>query len=300
MQQRSLLAGISHPVAITGLSLLFPGLGLFISGNPRRGAFALWILGPLMIALIILGQASWLWQMNQNLGAGRIPRSALELVFIGSLLIALLATVTWIVLAMEGARHVSQLAGRVPHGQSVALALLVAIAAFHLTFEPTRFAQVLHHFAVAFRLDGLRVVPLVMELSAAKLDPMQPLYTYRAAELYQQLGQRGRASELRSELNARWTAYARTVGSTDPVNSGANAMRPILASPQIESLPIPEIAVSPFGPRSQGAKESKSNSASEAKSDAPEAEHHSAEVRSAPRRHPAREGAPLTWTWTAD
>jgi len=286
MQQRSLLVGLSHPITVAGLSLVFPGLGLFISGNPRRGALAVWILGPLMIALVILIHAPWLWHLNQNLVAGRVPRSALELVFIASLLLALLATFTWVVQALEGARLVSRSTGRVSHGQPVALALLVAIVAFHLTFEPARIAQVLDRFAIAFRLDGLRVIPLVMELGAAKLDPVQPLYPHRAAELYQQLGQRGRARHLREELNARWNAYARTVRSMDPVIA-AQVSRPIQPSIETETLPIPEAAISPFASGVRGGMDWSASSSPEAESTSPEAA--------------TQDGRQTwTWTWTAD
>lgn len=236
-QQRAPLGGFRHPSIVAGLSLLLPGLGLFISGHPRRGALALWFLGPLVAAVVILGHAPWLWHLNQSLGTERIPRSALELVFIASALVALVAAFSWLVQALDGARFVSQLTGGVSHGQPVALALLVTILVFHLAFNPVRVAQVLDRFAIAFRLEGLRVVPLVMELGATKLDPSQPLYTHRAAELYDRLGRRTRALQLREDLDARWNAYAKTVCGADPGAVPAVAIRPIQPSALTGSVP---------------------------------------------------------------
>jgi hypothetical protein len=229
--QRAPVGELRHPMIVAGLSLLLPGLGLFISGNPRRGALALWMLGPLLISVAILGHAPWLWHLNQNLVEGRIPRSALELVFITAALAALAAAFCWVVQALDGARLVSRLTGRVSHGQPVALALLMTIVVFHLTFNPARVAQVLDQFAIAFCLDGLRVVPLVMELGATKLDPSQPLYAHRAAELYDLLDQRARARQLREDLAARWSAYAKTTRAAEPGVAAVAAIRTIPSLP---------------------------------------------------------------------
>ncbi len=232
MQQRELMAGLRHPSIVAAVSLIFPGLGLFASGHPRRGAYALWIFGPMAAAAFVLYHAPWLWKLNQSLHAGRVPRSALEVLFMLSLITVIGTVFTWIIQALDGARVVSRATGRVSHGQAVALALLIAVLAFPFAFRPARVAQDLDRFAGAFRLEGLRVIPLVMELSASKLDPREPLYTYRAAELFEKLGQRGLAYELREDLRAQWSAYAWTQ-RTAPAPVAAGMM------PHVNLLPAP-------------------------------------------------------------
>ena len=253
MQRRTELP-IRHPLLVTALGLAAPGSGLFLSGHPRRGALAFWMLGPLSASAIVLFYAPWLWQLNQQLTAGRIPRSALEAIFMAAALLALAVVLGWFVQAMDGARHVSRATGRASHGQPVAAALLVALVAFACLFKPGEAASTADRFAVAFRLEGLRVVPLALELSAAKLDPSEPIYSYRAAELYDRLGQRDRARALRQELEAHWTTYARAIERT----AQASRPRPVVSPPiSFPPLVVPGIVLPdqpvPIGPpQSQG------------------------------------------------
>jgi hypothetical protein len=212
---------LRHPAIVTVLGLMAPGSGLVLGGHPRRGALAVWMLGPLVFGALILSQAPWLWHLNQSFaGASRVPRSALELGFLVSAVGAIGAAFLWLVQAMDGARLASRTSGRVPHGQRVSLALLTAIVAFIGLWQPIAVGSMLDQFAVALRLEGLRVLPLVMELGAAKLDPAEPIYLSRAADLYERLGQRDRAQELRSELDQRWSVYERTVRAEHPRQAG--------------------------------------------------------------------------------
>jgi hypothetical protein len=236
MQQRTPIA-VRHPALVTGLGLLVPGSGLFLSGHPRRGAVAFWMLGPLAIGAVILLHAPWLWRLNQSLSAGRIPRSALELTFLAAALAVLGAGLSWMVQAMDGARCVSRVTGRTSHGQAVALALLIAIVAFVGMFKPVQVGAMLDRFAIALKLDGLRLLPLVMELGAAELDPGQPIYSLRAAELYDRLGQRDRARELRHELDVTWNAYARTV-QMDALAKAKTAQAPAVPIPPVSAAAV--------------------------------------------------------------
>jgi hypothetical protein len=233
MQQRELLAALRHPSIVTAVSLVFPGLGLFASGHPHRGAFALWIFGPMAAAAFLLYHAPWIWKLNQSVDAGRVPRTALELAFMLSLVTVIGTFFSWFIQALDGARVVSRATGRASHGQAVALALLIAVLAFPFAFKPARVAQDLDRFAGAFRLEGLRLIPLALELSAAKLDPREPLYTYRAAELYEKLGQKGHAYALREDLRAQWSTYAWTQRTAPkPVAAGmmphVNVLPPVM------------------------------------------------------------------------
>ena len=234
MQRRTELP-LRHPVLVTGLGLLAPGSGMFLSGHPRRGALAFLMLGPVSVSAAILMYAPWLWRFNQQLAAGRIPRTALEAIFLAAALIALGGALMWFVQAMDGARHVSRAAGRVSHAQPVAAALLVALVAFPWMFRPSEVARTADRFAVAWRLEGLRLVPLALELGAARLDPAEPIYSYRAAELYDRLGQREQARELRAQLDVHWRSYALAIERT------AQAGRPLAPPPPWPAIVIPEL-----------------------------------------------------------
>lgn len=236
MQRRTELP-IRHPLLVTGLGLVAPGSGMFLSGHPRRGALAVWMLGPLCASAVVLLYSPWLWRLNQQLTVGRIPRTALEGLFLAAAGLAVLGILGWFVQAMDGARHVARAAQRVSHGQLVAAALLAVLVAFPCLFRPAEVARTADRFAIALRLEGLRLVPLALELGAARLDPAEPMYSYRAAELYERLGQRDRARALRQELEGHWSGYARALERT------AQASRPVLTPSALPTSLAPEILV---------------------------------------------------------
>jgi len=99
----------------------------------------------------------------------------------------------------------------------------------------------------------LRVVPLALELGAAKLDPAEPIYAYRAAELYDRLGQRDRARELRQELDRHWRTYALALERTAQAQHPSPASPPSPFSPLVVPLaPEPVGPIDPGGPVPHG------------------------------------------------
>jgi hypothetical protein len=208
---------LGDPKVVAALGFLLPGFGLLLTGHPRRAAWAMWALGPGVAAALILGHAPRLWEINQGQSAGNIPGLALEIVLLAALALVLAGAAIWLVQALDGARCAwRRTEPAVSGGGWVGLALLVAIAVVLIVFKPARVAQDLDRLASAMRLDGLQIIPLCMELAAIRLDPAIPLYTVRAAELYDQLDEPATARRLRDELRARWNACAATLQQPEP------------------------------------------------------------------------------------
>ncbi len=208
---------------------LLPGLSLLLAGCRHRAAMALWTVGPLAGALVTLGHGPWLWYLNAGMGERGIPGEFLEYVFLASLFVVLGGCFAWLVQALEGMRRGAPAGDRHAHGQPLALALIVVIGLFLATFRPAKTAETLDHFAVAMRLDGLRVIPLYLELGAVRLDPATPLFALRAAELYAELGWPDEARHLRDMLHGRWSSYSRAIER--------ESSRPALQMPQMPQMP---------------------------------------------------------------
>jgi hypothetical protein len=221
---RDHLGDLRHPGVIGLLGFLLPGFGLLITGHRRRAAWAMGMVGPLSAAVVIVGHGSWLWRMNHSQGQRGLPGLTLELVLLATALIALVALLSWIVQALEGARCAARLTEKVARGDSFAIALLVSIAVFLVAFKPVRVAETLHSLAVATRLEGLRVIPLCMEEAALRLDPGTPLYAIEAAELHEELGRHEAARRMRGNLHARWRIYVASVRRGLPSASGLPVM----------------------------------------------------------------------------
>jgi hypothetical protein len=195
----------------TGIAGLFvPGLGHLVAGRVRRGAAALCLLGPTLMAALVLGHAGCLWQGYRVTGGQPAAGLALERIFLFAAVVLVLGAVVWIALALDAAR----LQGVVPavsrrhRGDWFAAALVVTLITSAFVFRPAGVAQRMDHYAVALQDEGLRIIPLWLERSAVGLDPAQPTYTLRCADLYAALGQTERADQLRKSLDGRWVTYA--------------------------------------------------------------------------------------------
>ena len=240
-QTRRLPYWLRQPWA-TGLAgLVVPGLGHLIAGRARRAAAALCLLGPTLLAALILTHADRLWLGYQALGVNASSGLALERVFILAAATVVLGGMTWIALALDSAR----LQGVVPalcrrqRGDWFAGALVLTLIVSAVALRPAGMAQRLDHYAVALQDEGLQLVPLWLERSAAELDPAQPIYMLRCADLYTALGQTGRAASLRESLDERWVTYAtmlRAENWTEAAQAAETA-----ASRQV----TPPVAVSP-------------------------------------------------------
>lgn len=195
---------IKRPGPIGALGLIVPGLGLFIAGYPKRGTYAFWMVGTLIVSVLVLSNAGYIWGLHR--GAGTIAGDALEMVFIVMAAVGLLGAATWIIQALDGARLAERrfVRSEGPRGDMAAFALIVALVLFAVLFEPVSVAESLDRFSVSSHGDGYRIMPLYIELAAMRIDPSQPVFTARAAELYDELGRHDKADLMRDELYGRW------------------------------------------------------------------------------------------------
>ncbi len=200
---------VRSPAIVALLGLLFPGLGLVFAGHPRKAAGALWLVGPLAQACLVLAHASWLWQWNGRTSQ-KIPGHSLEIVLVAAAILLVAGILAWLVQALEALRLVTQVAGPRGrrHGAWLAVAFAVAVTGFCVTFDPAVTASELDRYAVYLRGQGYRLIPLSLALGATHLDPSRPAYVIHASELYAEMGNYDRAVSLRTELAAKWQPYA--------------------------------------------------------------------------------------------
>ena len=218
---RNLPDPLRRPDLIGILGFLVPGLGLLVTGYPRRAALTLWVIGTFVLSIFVLSHAAWLWSWNRGAGSEALQGTTLERLFAGMGIIGIFGALVWIVQALDGARLAERrfVRNARPSGNAEAFVLLAVLAVFVLMFQPASVAETLDHFAVSARLEGYRILPLHAELAAMRLDPSSPAFAVRAAELYDQLGRRENAQALREQLFERWKQCMGTLrqhGMIDP------------------------------------------------------------------------------------
>ncbi len=250
----------------TGLAgLVVPGLGHLIAGRARRAAAALCLLGPTLVAALILTHADRLWLGHQALGVNGSSGLALERVFLLAAATLVLGGLTWVALALDSARlqGVAPALCRRQRGDWFAGALVLTLIVSAVALRPAGMAQRLDHYAVALQDEGLQLVPLWLERSAAERDPAQPIYMLRCADLYAALGQTRRATRLRENLDERWVTYAtmlRAENWTEAAQSAETAARQRVTKPVAVS-PGSSTANSQAAPKSTDAHRSAAASA---------------------------------------
>ncbi len=197
------------PGVIGVLGFLVPGSGLLLAGHRVRAAAAIWLVGPCLLSLFFLLQAGRIWSLNQAAAARGLHVRALEMILIGTALIAILAGIAWIGQALDGARlRAAQLATLgTPRGDWFVILLIAVIAVSVVTFDGTSLARDIDNLVITMRHQGLRVIPLYSARLASRLDPSEPLYLLRTAQIHDDLGHRLRARLLRAELRTRWREF---------------------------------------------------------------------------------------------
>ncbi len=196
---------IRKPLAAGLLGIIFPGMGLFVTGRARQAAVALWIACATVISVLFLISTEWLWNFNAYAGAFALNPDTLEHILIGIGVMAALGGLAWVVQALNGAR----LAGRVSSRKTVtrnswaAVALLISVIAFSAFSRPAVIAEALDEAASAARGRGMRVIPLKLSLAAASLDPSRPGYVIKAIGLYEDIGDQATADLMRRDLIGR-------------------------------------------------------------------------------------------------
>ena len=198
------------PAAMAAGGLLAPGLGHLASGHPRRAAVAFWMVATSALPILTLSWSGWLWQCNENAGVSGVPGLALETMFVASAALVGLGTLLWIGSALDGVRlHSVRAHGRSEiRGDWLAATLLVVIVLLLFTLRPVQLAGQLDQFAGAMRHAGYRLTPLCLEATASQLDPAKPKYAMQMAELFESLGKKQAAQQLRNGLRERWDTYA--------------------------------------------------------------------------------------------
>jgi len=200
---------LMKPWAIGGLGLLAPGLGLLVAGCRKRAVAVLWLYWPAVLSVVVLTQATWMWDWQRNSGVQTVSANTIEYIVMMAAVTAFLGVLGWIAQALEGARQVSsQYGARVrPRSDWYTAALMGAILALAAVSEPASIAQRLDRFGGSLRRDGYQVIPLCLTLTAHRLDPSRPVYVMQAIELYDELGKNEAAARLREELNEDMQPY---------------------------------------------------------------------------------------------
>ena len=207
--RRQLPAWLRRPGLAAFVGLWLPGFALLLAGSPRRAALALWNVGMLGGALLFLLHVRSVEVGTVWIGYERLLLTALALVLVAGLL--------WIGWALEGLRL--QLAGaRIAgglRGDRLALLLLASLGLFLLAFQPGTLSESLHGHARGLAQANYRLLPLVLERAALRLDDSRPDYWLGAAEYCERLGRDGEAARLRGELWVRWHEFRLRLGESE-------------------------------------------------------------------------------------
>lgn len=202
---------IRRPWAVGLLGTLVPGLGLMITGHPKRAAWTFWIVGPIAAAAIILFNWRWLWERNQSSVPSGMSATALEITLLAAVGVAVVMLLIWIVQALDGVRRVSSSRSRALT-DATGIALLVSLVLFFTTFRPASFAQNLDVAAISLQQNGFSLIPLGLCEAATRLDPAKPAYLARAAELNEALGMKKAALAKKEIIEQRAREYIELVG----------------------------------------------------------------------------------------
>ncbi len=219
------------------LGWVAPGAGHLVAGHPRRAALAVWNAGWSVLAALAVWWSEWLWRCNRAAGADGLPGTALEMLFLGAAAGASLGFTAWIAAGLEGAHLVGRRSGRrgVLRGDLIGFTLLASLGPALLAFHPAGVAFDLDGRARRMLGAGYRIAPLCMEIAAMQLDPAEPRYAMRAADLYDTLGRYAEARTLRDRLQQRWEIYAEGI-LREEVGAGPAPPAPAAPAP----APAPE------------------------------------------------------------
>lgn len=200
---------LTNPVVTLIAGLVTPGCGLLLHNAPRRAAWTLWNAGVAVMGVLAVVYSTLLWESNAASTSGQLAPRTLEYVFLGALALAALGVLVWIGSALEGARLAANRSGHGMQGRGewLVAGVLVALVAVSVTFRPAAMARELDRASGRWQAVGMEILPVLGATAATKLDPAQPTHALRLAALHDQRGNTRAAASIRSELDARWTAY---------------------------------------------------------------------------------------------
>jgi hypothetical protein len=215
---------LAHPAGDGALGLLVPGLGLAIAGRGDRAGRAFWIVGPAATAAVVVAHWGWLLERSRVSSAPGLSAAHLEILLLVAIGVLFVAVLAWISQALDGARLAST--GRDgSRADASGVALLVALIGLGLGFRPEAAAACLHRAAGPLETQGLRVIPLLLWETAARIDPVRATYVVRAAQLDDAIGRSDAAASKRRALALRAADYAGATGRQEV------EARPIVAAP---------------------------------------------------------------------
>jgi hypothetical protein len=207
---------------VTAAGLLVPGLGMMLVGRPRHAGWSFALVAPLAAAGVIFARWHWLWHRARTPIPAGVSGSTLEIILAGTVALATVAAILWIVQALDGARRVSSSRSLVV-ADTASVALLVSLAVFSFAFRPTTLARNLHATAVTLRLDGYRLIPLALSETTTRLDPASPTYLAETAELYDLMGKPEKTRQKRRILEERANEYNRLAYGIQTASSALNS-----------------------------------------------------------------------------
>ncbi len=213
---------LTNPVLTLLAGLVAPGSGLLLQNAARRAAWALWNAGITLMAAVAVWQTRVLWKANAASTSAQLEPRTLEYVLLGALALVACGVLIWIGSALDGARCAAHRSGHRMQGRGewLVLGVLVAWVAFVVTFQPETLARELDRSSAHMQRAGMEVLPLLGSIAATELDPTQPTYALRQAQLQENFGNTERAASLRMDLQTRWSAYQRALESDSIATQG--------------------------------------------------------------------------------
>lgn len=199
--------------SVSLLGLVAPGSGMLLGGRSGLAAVTLWLLGPVVAAVVILLNVMGLW--HHHLGSGWLAADgpALEKALMVAAGVAALGFLGYIAQALQGVRQVLVEPGlqtRVK-GDYYAVAVLAAVVVMVVAVDPARMARQIDLGGNILQTEGFQEIPLRMTLLAEHLDPGQPEYALQAIALYRELGNEEQAAAVRADLDRNLSTYVALV-----------------------------------------------------------------------------------------
>jgi hypothetical protein len=248
---------VGNPWFIGFLGAMFPGLGLSLSGYPRRAGIAILGYCALGLGALVLLNGRDLWKWNKISHYGGFPIPKLELVYLAAGALAVIGIVGWLVQLLDGIRLSQRKAhAGSEHGDVFAFALLATMAVFAAVFRPSAFAAEFDHLAELGESKGFRITPYMFATMATHLDPSRPDYAMRVADIQEAQGHKAAAKAIRTEIHSDWAIYR---SFAEPVTHKTGAAQaaglsgpatPVPGGQLIQTVSGPEPAVTqvPMGP----------------------------------------------------
>lgn len=193
---------VRNPWIAAVAGLVAPGASWILTRWPGRTAWTVWAAWPALAAAAVLAGAPLLWRSRLDLAASGLPTDSLELLFLASACVLVLAPVAWLAQALAAARATAMVTGRWQQGRGdwSALALVGAMMAMVIMVRPVDLAADLDGGADVLQRAGCQVLPMRLTDMARHLDPGQPAYALRLAELHVSRGEEEAAARVRDDL----------------------------------------------------------------------------------------------------